>query len=127
MSDQNVAVATLREQVREFVEERDWNQFHSAKDLAIGLSIEAAELLEHFRFKNDNEIETRLLDPEIATQIKHELADVFYFVLALSNHLEIDLSQAFEEKLAIAAQKYPVELAKGRNLKYTELEQAKQT
>ncbi len=78
-------------------------------------------MLEHFRFKNNDEIATRLQDPARAKEVRHEIADVFYFVLALCNHLDIDLTQAFNEKLDLAARKYPVELARGRNLKYTEL------
>ncbi|HFB52553.1 MAG TPA: nucleotide pyrophosphohydrolase [Anaerolineae bacterium] len=118
-TDRTTAVFALREQVRAFITARDWDQFHSPKDLAIALSIEAAELLEHFRFRDDAEIAARLATPEFRQDISDELADVLYFVLAISNKLDIDLSTALESKMAVSARRYPVEKARGKNLKYT--------
>ena len=74
-NDRSTHVAELTSWVRQFVEERDWDQFHTPKDLAIGLSVEAAELLEHFRFRSDEEIEDRLRDEARRAEIGHELAD----------------------------------------------------
>ncbi|MCH9006747.1 nucleotide pyrophosphohydrolase [candidate division KSB1 bacterium] len=126
-SDSETTISELKDLVRSFVEERDWRQFHNGKDLAIGLSIEAAELLEHFRFKSVDEVTELLADPAALKEVCHELADIFYFVLALSDHLDIQLSEAFREKLEIARERYPVELAKGKNLKYTELQKGRKS
>jgi len=120
-NDAHTPVAELKAQVRRFVEERDWDQYHSPKDLAIGLSIEAAELLEHFRFRNDEEIAARLEDANLRREVGHELADVLYFVLLMGANLELDLTTALREKLVISGRRYPVEQSRGRNLKYTEL------
>ena len=109
----------LTAQIRCFVEERDWAQFHTPKDLAIGLSTEAAEVLEHFRFRSDQEIATRLADESFRRAIGHELADALYFVLLMCDRFGLDAAQMLEEKLAISAQRYPVEKARGKNLKYT--------
>jgi NTP pyrophosphatase (non-canonical NTP hydrolase) len=120
-SDQTTAVATLRDEVRAFIEARDWDQFHSPKDLAIGLITEASEFLEHFRFRSEAEIEQLLADEGFRQELQHELADCLYFILAISHKLEIDLSQALRDKMAISAERYPEQLASGRNVKYTEL------
>ncbi len=121
VADQNTSLAKLKEEVRDFIEARDWDQFHTPKDLAIGLIIEAGELLEHFRFRSEAEVEERLTDEAFREALCHELADCLYFVLAISNKLEIDLSQALRAKMAISAKRYPVQLASGRNVKYTNL------
>jgi dCTP diphosphatase len=102
-------------------DERDWKQFHNPKDLTLALSIEVAEVLEHFRFKNNDEIEKYFFDEENKKQVAHEVADILYFVLLLSDTLEIDLVESFKEKMKIAEKKYPVHLAKGCNKKYNEL------
>lgn len=120
-SDQTTAVATLRDEVRAFIEARDWDQFHTPKDLAIGLITEASEFLEHFRFRSEAEIEQLLADEGFRQELQHELADCLYFILAISHKLEIDLSQALRDKMAISAERYPERLASGRNVKYTEL------
>jgi NTP pyrophosphatase (non-canonical NTP hydrolase) len=99
--------------VRKFRDERDWAQFHNAKDLAAGLSIEAAELLEQFLWKQPKEA-----DP---AKVQAELADVLIFALLLAHEQKIDLTQAITQKLAENAAKYPVEKAKGRATKYDEL------
>lgn len=121
--DHTCTVDQLKDQIRRFVHERDWEQFHTPKDLAIALSIEAAELLEHFRFQNEAEIEARLNDKTSLKDIGHELADVLYFVLLMCDRLGLDVSSTLEEKLAISAVRYPIEQARGNNLKYTHLEQ----
>jgi len=99
--------------VRKFRDERDWAQFHNAKDLAAGLSIEAGELLEQFLWKQPKEA-----DP---AKVQAELADVLIFALLLAHEQKIDLTQAITQKLAENAAKYPVEKAKGRATKYDEL------
>ena len=119
--DTTTPVADLKARIRQFVEERDWDQYHAPKELAIGLAIEAAELLEHFRFRSDDEIATRLADAQQRRQVADELADVLYFVLLLCTNLGFDATTILRDKLEISGRRYPVEQARGRNLKYTEL------
>jgi len=118
-TDQTNSISELRAKVRQFIQSRDWDQFHTPKDLSIGLITEASELLEHFRFRDNAEVERLLQDESFRRSLRHELADSLFFVLALSRKLDIDLSQALAEKMAISGQRYPVELARGRNDKYT--------
>ena len=120
--DRSTQIETLKNQVRLFVRQRDWSQFHTPKDLAIGLCTEAAELLEHFRFRSQADIAARLQDPDFRRALSDELADALYFVLLLSDKLELDLTQALTDKIALSAQRYPVDKARGKNLKYTELD-----
>ncbi len=123
LNDTSTTVSQLKAQVREFVHERDWDQFHFPKDLAIGLAIEASEVLEHFRFRSNEEIQQRLADPALRRDLGHELADVLYFTLLMCANFDMDASQMLDEKLALSRQRYPIDQARGRNLKYTELEQ----
>jgi NTP pyrophosphatase (non-canonical NTP hydrolase) len=123
-NDDSTVVAELKARVREFVSDRDWDQYHFPKDLAIGLAIEAAELLEQFRFRSNEEIESLMADPGQRRLVAHELADVLYFVLLMCANLGLDASSILAEKLALSAERYPVEKVRGRNLKYTELQTA---
>jgi NTP pyrophosphatase (non-canonical NTP hydrolase) len=108
--------------IRKFCDDRDWDQFHNFKDLAISLLLEATEVLEHFQWKNTNEvIEHGTLHK---TEIAEELADVFYWVLLLANKLNINLIDAFQSKMHQNEAKYPIHKAKGRHDKYTELEKS---
>ena len=102
-----------------FRDERDWKQFHTPKDLAISLMLEAAEVAEHFQWKNAEEIAAYATTKRDA--LGDELADVLSYLLLISNEFGIDLAEAFRRKTAKAAEKYPVEKAKGRHTKYTEL------
>ena len=120
--DEATPVSELKALVRRFVEERDWDQFQTPKDLAIGLSVEAAELLEHFRFRSNEEMDQRLLMEDRRTDIAHELADVLYFVLLMSANLGYDVTTILRDKLEVSARKYPVAKARGVNEKYTELD-----
>ena len=112
-------IETLTKRIIEFRDRRDWKQFHNPKDSAISLVLEAGELLEHFQWKDEKaqwaHIETKRED------VADELADVLYWVLLLSNDLNIDISEAFVRKLEKNNEKYPVEKAKGRSNKYTDL------
>lgn len=121
MDDNQTTIAQLKEQIREFCSQRDWDQYHNAKDLAIGVATEAAELLEHFRFRPPEECEALFRDPDRRQAIAHELADVLYFALRLAERYGIDVAAATEDKLRVNAEKYPVDKARGRNAKYTEL------
>lgn len=110
---------TLKIALREFAAERDWEQFHSPKNLAAALSVEAAEILEHFQWLGEDE--SRNLLPAKRDEVADELADVLLYLVRLADKLDIDLHQAAELKLVKNAAKYPVEKAKGRHTKYTEL------
>ncbi|MNY14270.1 hypothetical protein D3C86_1474390 [compost metagenome] len=110
----------LSEKVRNFCEERDWDQFHPAKDLAIGLSTESNELLDLFRFKSDAAIAEKMQTPEFKEKVSDELADVFFFVLRFAQMNQIDLAQALESKIVKNGFKYSIETAKGSNKKYNE-------
>jgi NTP pyrophosphatase (non-canonical NTP hydrolase) len=119
--DSETTISDLKERIRIFCEERDWDRYHNAKDLAIGIITEAAELLEHFRFKSNDESEALLADPERRRAIAQELADILYFVLRLAQRYEIDLSDELSAKLELNAARYPIDKAKGSNKKYSEL------
>jgi NTP pyrophosphatase (non-canonical NTP hydrolase) len=108
--------------VREFSEERDWDQFHNPKDLAIGIVTEASELLEMFRFKTEVEVDALLNQQSSAKKVRDELADVLYFALRLAQKYDIDVSSSLEEKIKDNAKRYPVKKAKGSNKKYTEFQ-----
>lgn len=112
---------TMTGKVRRFCEERDWNQFHNPKDLAIGISTEANELLDIFRFKSDDQMTEIFTDPMKREHVEEEIADTLFFVLRFAQMNDIDLVEALDRKLAKNAEKYPVEKAKGSNEKYTEL------
>lgn len=115
------SIEKLEQIVKEFCEEREWDQYHTPKDLAIGMSTEANELLDLFRFKSDQEIQEMFQDKEKLNRICEELSDVFYFVLRFAQKNNINLSEALENKIKHNKQKYPVEKFKGKNIKYDEL------
>jgi len=117
--DDKTSVEQLKELVKTFCEERDWDQYHNAKDLAIGIITESSELLEHFRFKSAKEVEEVIRQKK--GEISEELADVLYFVLRLAERYEIDLSEGLQKKLDKNTKKYPIEKSKGLNKKYNEL------
>ena len=107
----------LRQQIDTFVNERDWAQFHSPKNLAMAMIVEAAELVEHFQW--DTIQESYDLSAEKRQEVAHELADTFVYLLRLAEVTGIDLIQAANDKIALNAIKYPVDKAKGSNAKYT--------
>jgi NTP pyrophosphatase (non-canonical NTP hydrolase) len=115
----NTSLHTLRQQLAEFVAERDWDQFHNPKNLAMALSAEAGELLEHFQWLTL----AQAADPPAATrdEVALECADVLLYLLRICDKLDIDLGAAAEKKLALNAQKYPVEKSRGRMTKYDKL------
>lgn len=114
-------VLRLQRTVQAFCEARDWDRFHTPKDLAIGIATEAAELLELFRFLDELESLALLDDPAKRRSIEDELADVLFFVLRFAQRFDVDLPAALESKLARNAERYPVEKARGSNKKATEL------
>lgn len=109
----------LQKKVIEFRDARDWKQFHNPKDVAISLILEAGELLEHFQWKNDQEIKNHL--QKSREDVSDELADILYWTLLLSKDLDIDIADALKNKLHKNEKKYPVEKSKGTHKKYTEL------
>jgi NTP pyrophosphatase (non-canonical NTP hydrolase) len=121
-TDSDTSIDTLKSAVRTFCEARDWDQFHGAKDLAIGISTEAAELLEHFRFQSDEQIQQLFNDPSSFKQIQDEVADVLIFLLRFAQRFEIDLSAAVSAKLAENEERYPVADARGSNQKAERVE-----
>jgi NTP pyrophosphatase (non-canonical NTP hydrolase) len=108
----------LRARVRAFVAERDWERFHSPKNLAMALSVEASELVELFQWLTEEE--SAALDPARRVRVSDELADVLWFLVRLSDRLDIDLLQAAERKLAANAAKYPADKVRGRADKYSD-------
>lgn len=117
----SMTIDKLKSIVQTFCEVRDWDQYHGPKDLAIGVSTEAAELLEHFRFQSDEQALALLNDPSVKEEIEDELADVLFFLLRFSQRFDIDLTKALLRKIEKSDRKYPVEKAKGKNTKYTKL------
>jgi NTP pyrophosphatase (non-canonical NTP hydrolase) len=115
----DVTLDELTKAALKFRDERHWAQFHSFKDLALTLCLEAAEVLEHAQWKNGKELEAHLKKER--SKVADELADVLHVILLLAEHEKIDLGTAFNEKLARNAEKYPVHKSKGSAKKYTEL------
>lgn len=113
-------VRKITDRIIKFRDARDWKQFHNPKDLAISLSLEAAEVLEHFQWKNLEEMQKYIKEQK--SDIADEMADVLYWLLLMSHDLDIDLLEALDKKQSKNEKKYPVEKAKGNAKKYTELE-----
>ena len=109
----------LRRQLSKFAAERDWDQFHSPKNLAMALSVEAAELLETFQWLTEEQ--SREPSPEVLAAASEEVADVLLYLVRLSDKLGIDPIAAANRKLLANAEKYPVDRARGNARKYTEL------
>jgi NTP pyrophosphatase (non-canonical NTP hydrolase) len=105
------------EEVGAFCEERDWSQFHTPKDLAIGLTTEAGELLELFRFLDEHDVEKRLEDPAFAEKVEDEIGDVLFFLVRLGQILDVDPIEAAEAKLAKSREQYPADEYEGDNWK----------
>lgn len=109
---------TMQQRLLQFAKDRDWEQFHAPKNLAMALAVEAAELMEHFQWLSEAQSES--LDPDKRREVGYELADVFIFTLRLAQRLDVDLAQLVEEKIRINAQKYPADKVRGSAKKYTE-------
>ena len=118
--DNKINIEQLKELVKNFCDDRDWEQFHNPKDLAIGLSTESNELLSLFRFKDTNDMEEILSNPQKKEDIEDETADIFFFLLRFAQMYNIDLSKALEKKVEKNNRKYSIEKFKGSNKKYSE-------
>lgn len=112
------SIKRLTKEIIKFRDVRDWKQFHNPKDIAISLSLEAAEVLEHFQWKSKEEIEQYIVKHK--KHIGEELADVLYWILLFSFDLKIDIAKALKQKLKTNNKKYPVSKSKGSHKKYTE-------
>lgn len=117
MTDDRTTIAELRELLRQFIAEREWQRYHDPKNLAMSIAIEAGELMEHFQWARSEELEALLSDPARRDEVAAELADVMCYVLALTNALGLDLSAAVRDKMARNRVKYPADEFRGRYFK----------
>ena len=108
----------LKNAIDAFIEERDWEQFHSPKNLAMALSVEVAEIVEHFQWLTEEQ--SRNLPPEKLAEVREEIGDVMIYLTELAEKLGIDPVEAATAKITINGQKYPAELVRGKASKYTE-------
>jgi dCTP diphosphatase len=121
MNDADTTIEQLKTKILAFVRERDWEQFHAPKNLSMALAAEAAELMEHFLWATPDASRTIATDPAKRGLIAEELADIVIYALEFANATGLDVAGSIEAKMAANAKKYPVEKARGRADKYTEL------
>jgi len=114
------SIEILRDRLRDFAKERDWDQFHTPKNLSMALIAEAAELVEHFQWVDGGS--SHLLTEKVRPSVEEEIADIFIYLVRIADKLEIDLYRAVERKIAINACKYPADKVRGSARKYTEYE-----
>lgn len=112
-------ITDVQKRIVDFRDNRNWKQFHNPKDMAISLSLEAAELLEHFQWKSSSEISKHIAAKK--EDVANELSDILYWVLLMAHDLNIDIMAASLKKLAINEAKYPIDKSKNNHKKYTEL------
>lgn len=115
----NDSIRDLTERIQAFVDARDWRQFHNAKDLSVAIAAEAGELMQHFVWQQDVQIEQRVANRR--DEIASEIADVGILLFELADNLGFKLGDVMAEKIARNESRYPVDKAKGNNLKYSEL------
>lgn len=118
-SDRETTLAELRDWVRDFTRARDWERFHHPKDLGVALAIEVGELLEHVRYRTNEQVAQALADPDVRRAFAHELADCLWLIVRLADVCDVDLSSSLQEKLVLADKKYPADVVRGRSDKYT--------
>lgn len=118
MSDKETTLEQLKNKIKKFVKERDWEKFHSPKNLSMSLAIETAELMESFQWLTTEESKAFHLNKSNKKEVREEMADIAIYLLDMCNILNIDLSEAVAEKLLVNSRKYPVELVKGKAHKY---------
>ena len=121
LHDSATTISDLKTRVLAFVRERDWEQFHSPKNLSMALAAETGELMEHFLWATPEQSRAIAADPAKRARIADELADVVIYAIEFANITGLDVAAAIEAKMAANALKYPVEKARGRSDKYTEL------
>jgi NTP pyrophosphatase (non-canonical NTP hydrolase) len=118
MADDVRDLTDLRDRLRTFVAERDWDQFHSPKNLSMALAVEAAELVEIFQWLTEEE--SAVLDTGRRARVEAELADILVYLVRIADRLDVDLLQAVGRKLGENARKYPADRVRGKALKYDE-------
>lgn len=121
LTDSTATVAVLKSRVLAFARERDWEQFHAPKNLSMALAAEAGELMEHFLWATSEDSRVVMKNRVQRRKIEEELADVIIYALEFANMTGINVAAAIEAKMVANAKKYPVEKARGRSVKYTEL------
>ncbi len=109
----------IKQQLREFAKERDWDQFHSPKNFSMALIVECAELVEHFQWLTDDQ--SKHLSAETLDEVSLEMADIMIYLIRLADKLDVDLLQSVERKIKLNAVKYPIEKSKGIAKKYNQL------
>lgn len=119
MSEITYSFESLRDALRAFAAERDWDQFHSPKNHAVSLSVEAAELLQNFQWISDEQSKT--LPRDVVVRVRDEMADVLLYLVRLADKLDVDVSEAAQTKMEVNALRYPVDKARGRSTKHTDL------
>lgn len=117
MTDKQITLHELKTRMASFVRERDWEQFHSPKNLSMSIAIEAAELMEHFQWLTLEQAQQ--LGPDALQEVGEELADIVLYALSMANSLQIDLAETVLAKMAKNEQKYPQEQVRGKAHKYT--------
>ena len=118
MEFEQTELMKLRNMIRVFVDERDWNKFHTPKNLSMALSVEVAELVEHFQWLKTGDVEE--LSGDKLEQVRHEMADVLTYLIQLADKLHIDLKEAVLEKMEINRTKYPADKVRGDSRKYSD-------
>ena len=121
MKDADTHLQEIKNRVLAFAKERDWEQFHAPKNLSMAIAAEAAELMEHFLWQSPEASHSDMEAEKLRLKVEEELADVFIFAIEFANMTGIDISTIIDTKMKRNAKKYPVEKAKGRSVKYTEL------
>lgn len=114
-------IPDIQRRIANFAKERDWDQFHTPKNLVMALSVECSELVEIFQWLNEQESQDVMCDATSAERIRHEVADITVYLLRIADKLGIDLERAIDEKMKHNAKKYPAELARGSAKKYYDL------
>ncbi|MGB0408668.1 MAG: nucleotide pyrophosphohydrolase [Opitutales bacterium] len=121
MKDSETNLQEIKDKVLAFARERDWEQFHSPKNLSMAIAAEAAELMEHFLWQSPEQSRVDMRTDQVRAQVEEELADILIFAIEFANMNAIDIAAGIEAKMRRNAEKYPVEKARGRSDKYTEL------
>lgn len=115
------SLESLRDRLRGFAKEREWDQYHTPKNLSMALIAEAAELVEHFQWVDGNK--SHILENKTRLSVEEELADILIYLVRISDKLDIDLYSAVERKIKINEKKYPADKVRGSSKKYTEYEE----
>ena len=120
MTKENINIEVIKKKLKEFSKDRDWEQYHSPKNLAMALSVEVAELVEIFQWSNEGGLDV-IKDPNQKNKIKKELADIFNYLVKLIDILDIDIEEASLSKIKENTEKYPIEKVKRKSAKYSDL------